>query len=48
MVRRLKWCEIEKGANEEISQVGQNGKTEKDRVITLAQSSEYTEVLEYP
>ena len=27
--RVFKWCEIEQGASEEISEVGQNGKTEE-------------------
>ena len=42
--RAWKWCEIEQWANEEISEVGQNGKIEETPAIS---NSEHTEVLEY-
>jgi len=46
--RVWKWCEIEQGADEEISGMTQNVKTEETVWLPKLSSSECTEVLQYP
>jgi len=43
-----KWCEIDQGASEDITEVGQRGKTEETVWQPEQNSSQHTEVLEYP